>query len=122
MRIALLSDVRANLPALRLRVRGAENTASLHALPPQRRFPVGRTMLVVHGSPPGDTDYLHPGHTPRSLVDELKPLGGRRPDCEGNHPRGKLVPADFRPARALEGTAPGRTVRTGTSPPPHGLT
>ena len=61
----------------------------LAALPPELRLPVGeRGVLVVHGSPRGDTDYLYPSLTGAALATKLEPLPGERPSvlvCGHSH-------------------------------------
>lgn len=36
-------------------------------------------ILLVHGSPRGDSDYVYPSITPAGLASKLQPLGGYRP-------------------------------------------
>lgn len=52
----------------------------LRSLPPALRLEVGvRPVLVVHGSPRGDTDYVYPTLTPPALRAKLEPVEGERP-------------------------------------------
>jgi putative phosphoesterase len=65
--------------ALRLREAPGE-LAWLGALPGELRLEVkGREILVVHGSPRGDTDYIFPSLTPAALAGKLEPMEGYRP-------------------------------------------
>lgn len=65
--------------ALRLR-ESPESLEWLAALEPEASVPVGSaSVLVVHGSPLGDTDYLYPSLTPVALAGKLEPRGGERP-------------------------------------------
>lgn len=56
--------------------------AWLAALPEQRTLEVeGRAILVVHGSPWSDTDYVFASLTAPGLDGKLEPLAGWRPDA-----------------------------------------
>ena len=61
----------------------------LAALPPELRLHPGeREVLVVHGSPRAETDYVYPSLTPAALAAKLAPLTGPRPDvlvCGHSH-------------------------------------
>ena len=53
----------------------------LNSLPSELSFEVeGRRVLVVHGSPLGDSDYIYPSLTEEALERKLAPVEGRRPD------------------------------------------
>ena len=65
--------------ALRLREASSE-LEWLSALPTERTVGAnGRELLVVHGSPLGDTDYVYPSITGPGLIAKLAPLDGYRP-------------------------------------------
>jgi putative phosphoesterase len=65
--------------ALRLRHSPAE-LEWLSALPAELRLRAGEhEVLVVHGSPRGDTDYVFPSLTAPALAGKLEPLDGPRP-------------------------------------------
>ena len=73
-----------------LRLREAEEQLEwLALLPDELRFDVGGTrILIVHGSPLGDSDYVYPSITPAGLAGKLEPLAGYRPDvlvCGHSH-------------------------------------
>jgi putative phosphoesterase len=52
---------------------GDEERAWLSALPPELRLTFGHnSVLVVHGSPIGDEDYIYPSITERALAAKLK--------------------------------------------------
>jgi putative phosphoesterase len=74
--------------ALRLR-ESREELEWLAALPAELRLDAGGAeILVVHGSPHGDTDYIYPSITPAALAGKLEPLTGGRPDvlvCGHSH-------------------------------------
>jgi putative phosphoesterase len=74
--------------ALRLR-EAPESLEWLAALPAELRLEVeDRELLVVHGSPRGDTDYIFPSLTPAALAGKLEPLGDYRPSvlvCGHSH-------------------------------------
>jgi putative phosphoesterase len=63
--------------------------AWLESLPAELRLVfAGHPVLVVHGSPHGDTDYVFPSLTARGLARKLEPLEGWRPDvlvCGHSH-------------------------------------
>jgi putative phosphoesterase len=53
----------------------------LAKLPTQISFRVGSTqVLVTHGSPLGDTDYVYPSVTPEAMERKLTAYDGPRPD------------------------------------------
>lgn len=57
-----------------------EERGWLADLPDQLNLEIGgRQVLVVHGSPWSDTDYVYPSLTPDGLRAKLEPLGGWRP-------------------------------------------
>jgi putative phosphoesterase len=65
---------------------GREGLDWLHSLPPslERRL-AGSRLLLVHGSPLGDTDYVYPSLTVRALAAKL---GAEQPDvlaCGHSH-------------------------------------
>ncbi len=66
-----------------------EERAWLTALPGERSLEMeGRRVLVVHGSPLGDTDYVYPSLTPRGLRGKLAGWKGERPSllvCGHSH-------------------------------------
>ena len=74
--------------ALRLR-ESAEELEWLAALPPELHMEAsGVGLLVVHGSPHGDSDYIYPSITPDALAGKLEPVCGDRPDvlvCGHSH-------------------------------------
>jgi putative phosphoesterase len=74
--------------ALQLR-HSPDDLAWLSSLPADLRLRVDeRDVLVVHGSPRGDTDYLYPSLTAAGLAGKLEPLAGGRPDvlvCGHSH-------------------------------------
>jgi putative phosphoesterase len=73
-----------------LQLAGADGARGwLESLPSELRLhPGGRAVLVVHGSPHGDTDYVFSSLTERGLAGKLQPLEGWRPEvlvCGHSH-------------------------------------
>ena len=63
-----------------LQLRGTPEREWLESLPAELRLEIGGTdVLVVHGSPHGDSDYLYPSLTAPGLENKLAPLEGPRP-------------------------------------------
>ena len=65
--------------ALRLRDADAELEWLAERPAELRLSAADQDVLVVHGSPRGDTDYLYPTLTPAALASKLEPLSGPRP-------------------------------------------
>jgi predicted phosphodiesterase len=73
-----------------LQLRNSEQDLEwLSARPPELRTrAAGHELLVVHGSPLGDTDYIYPSITPDGLASKLRTLEGARPEilvCGHSH-------------------------------------
>jgi predicted phosphodiesterase len=68
--------------ALKLRGDGGEEEMEwLDELPEEQRLEVGgKKVLVVHGSPLGDSDRIFSSLTPEALARKLAPAGEWRPD------------------------------------------
>ncbi len=68
---------------------GAHRRHWLRSLPGQTIVEVsGMSILLLHGSPLGDTDYIYPSVTSQGMREKLRPLGGPRPDilvCGHSH-------------------------------------
>jgi putative phosphoesterase len=89
-RLVTAREQRRNRVWSALRLLDAPDERSwLSDLPEQTTLELGgRQVLVVHGSPRGDTDYVYPSLTPVGLAAKLEPLQGGRPDllvCGHSH-------------------------------------
>jgi putative phosphoesterase len=87
-RLAEGGGTRANLAWTALALRGDEGEWLTRLEPQLVLAAAGKKVLIVHGSPRGDEDYVYPSLTPEALATKLEPVEGPAPDllvCGHSH-------------------------------------